>query len=84
MNLLLSLFLLLAYSLVCASETYQKPVNLFRMNNVYIKPANNEYFYPNNNLFFFKELKNTIFLGDDAEVDKSKGKRFQYEDRRGC
>ena len=84
MNFLLSLFLLLAYSLVCASETYQKPVNLFRMNNVYIKPANNEYFYPNNNLFFFKELKDSFLLDNDVGTNKNKGKHLQYEDGRGC
>tara|TARA_Y100000310_G_C20287183_1_gene625439 strand:+ start:213 stop:461 length:249 start_codon:yes stop_codon:yes gene_type:complete len=82
MNFLLSLMLIC--SLVGVSSVYQKPVNLFRVGEDYVRPMNIKYFNPDNNLFFFKELKSTIFLGDDAEVDKSKGKRFQYEDRRGC
>jgi len=84
MNFLLSLSLILACSLVCASDTYQKPVNLFRMNSAYIKPANNEYFYPNNNLFFFKELKDSFLLDNDVGTNKNKGKHLQYEDGRGC
>ena len=82
MNFLLSLILMC--SLVGVSSVYQKPVNLFRASEHYVEPMNTKYFNLDNNLLFFKELRNPIFYGDDAEVGKSKGKRFQYEDRRGC
>ena len=82
MNFLLSLMLICSF--VGISSVYQKPVNLLQAGEDYVRPMNTKYFNPGNNLFFFKELKNPIFLGDDTEIDKSKGKRFQHEDGRGC